>query len=141
MRARLNDAELRATALGSMAFGTISFTNAWRAGVSNAPPVPNRNASTYTCQVCTQPNTASTPSTAAVLPMANWVTISTLRFEKRSAITPAMGENSRIGRNCRPVVMPSAPALPVSVRTSQSWATRCIQVPTFDTSEPVANRR
>ena len=36
MRARLNDAELRATALGSMAFGTISLTNAWRAGVSNA---------------------------------------------------------------------------------------------------------
>ena len=44
-------------------------------------------------------------------------------------MTPANGENSRIGRNCRPVVRPSAPALPVSVRTSQSWATRCIHVP------------
>ena len=37
--------------------------------------------------------------------------------------------------------MPSAPALAVSVRISQSWATRCIHVPTLDTSEPVANRR
>ncbi len=34
--------------------------------------------------------------------MAICVTIITERLEKRSAITPAIGENSRIGRNCRP---------------------------------------
>ena len=37
--------------------------------------------------------------------------------------------------------MPSAPALPVSVSTSQSWATRCIHVPTFETSDPPAKSR
>ena len=84
---------------------------------------------------------ARMPSTAAVADMAIWVTIITERLEKRSAITPAIGENSRIGRNCRPVVRPRAPALPVRARTSQSWATRCIQVPVFDTSDPAANSR
>ncbi len=37
--------------------------------------------------------------------------------------------------------MPSAPALPVSVSSSQSWATRCIQMPMLATSELVANSR
>ena len=38
--------------------------------------------------------------------------------------------------------MPSAvPLLWVSWRTSQSWATRCIQVPTFDTTAPDAYSR
>ena len=38
--------------------------------------------------------------------------------------------------------MPSAVPLPwVSCRTSQSWATRCIQVPLLETTWPVANSR
>ena len=74
-------------------------------------------------------------------PIGDWVTISTERFEKRSAITPANGEKSRIGRNCSPVVMPRAPALPVRASTSQSWATRCIHVPTLETSDPAAKSR
>ena len=38
--------------------------------------------------------------------------------------------------------MPRAvPLLCVSCRTSQSWATRCIQVPTFDTTAPDAYSR
>ena len=42
-----------------------------------------------------------------------------------------------MGRNCRPVVMPTASAEPPdSSSTSQSWATRCIQVPMLDTKEP-----
>ena len=57
----------------------------------------------------------------------------------RSAMTPAYGERSSTGRNCSPVVMPRAVPLP-SVRrsTSQSWATRCIQVPVLDTRLPSA---
>ena len=93
------------------------------------------------CQVVTQPVMARTPSAAAEMPIDTCVTASTMRFEYRSAKTPAIGENSRMGRNCRPVVMPSAPALPVSARTSQSCATRCIHVPVFDTSDPMANSR
>ena len=53
---------------------------------------------------------------------------------------PAAGVSSRNGRNWRPVVMPSAvaPEPTASWRTSQSWATRCIQVPVLDTTPPVA---
>ena len=32
----------------------------------------------------------------------------------------------------------AAPLLAVSCSTSQSWATRCIQVPVFDTTPPAA---
>ena len=47
-----------------------------------------------------------------------------------------------MGRNCSPVAMPSAVPLPwVSSRTSQSWATRCIQVPVLETTWPLANSR
>ena len=46
IRARLNAAALSPTALASWSRSTISLTNAWRAGASNAVPVPNRNAST-----------------------------------------------------------------------------------------------
>ena len=34
------------------------------------------------------------------------------------------------------VVMPTASGLPVRLRTSQSWAIRCIQVPVLDTTWP-----
>jgi hypothetical protein len=40
----LNDAEFRPTALDRSSWSTISLTNAWRAGASNAAPMPNVNA-------------------------------------------------------------------------------------------------
>jgi hypothetical protein len=46
IRARLNDAELRPTALETWSGPTISDTNACRLGPSNAVPVPNTKAST-----------------------------------------------------------------------------------------------
>src|SRR3954452_24407480 len=46
-----------------------------------------------------------------------------------------------MGRNCSPVVMPSAVVLPVSLSTSQSCAMRCIQVPVLDTVWPAAKSR
>ena len=55
---------------------------------------------------------------------------------------PAPQAEAACGRNCRPVVMPSAvPLLWVSSSTSQSWATRCIQLPVLETTWPVANSR
>lgn len=84
------------------------------------------------------PVTVIVPSTRATVPIAIWVTVSTRRFGKRSAIRPAYGESSSAGRNCRPVTMPSAVPEWVSSRTSQSWATRCIQVPVFEMIAPVA---
>ena len=69
--------------------------------------------------------------------MPSWVSWSMTRLGNRSAITPAYGDSSRIGRNCRPVVMPSSvPPVPGRLSTSQSWATRCIQVPVLDTTLP-----
>jgi len=82
------------------------------------------------------------PSSSEVAAIAAWVSWSIRRLEKRSATRPAYAENSRIGRNCRPVAMPSATALSaapcVRVRTSQSCATRCIQVPVLETTPPAA---
>ena len=46
IRARLNDAELRPTALARSGRSTISLTNAWRAGTSSALAVPKTNVST-----------------------------------------------------------------------------------------------
>ena len=46
IRPRLNEAELRATALVSLSRPTISLTNACRAGASNAAPVPKAKAIT-----------------------------------------------------------------------------------------------
>ena len=48
-----------------------------------------------------------------------------------------------MGPNCSPVVIPTATAeLAVStVRTSQSWATRCIQVPVLEIIAPAAQSR
>ena len=89
------------------------------------------------------PGLEPTPSTA-IRPRANeetaiiaWVTRSSRRLGKRSAMTPAYGESSTTGRNWSPVVMPrAAPPLPGRLSTSQSWATRCIQVPVLDTTLP-----
>ena len=75
--------------------------------------------------------------------MADCVPMSRRRLGTRSARTPASGASSTIGANCRPVVMPTATA-EWSVRivsTSQSWATRCIQVPMLDTIAPIAQTR
>ena len=45
IRARLNDAEFRPTALVRSSGPTISLTNDCRAGASKADPIPNTNAS------------------------------------------------------------------------------------------------
>ncbi len=37
--------------------------------------------------------------------------------------------------------MPTAAEEPVRLRTSQSWAMRCIQVPVLETTWPMKNRR
>ena len=142
MRARLKAAELRPTALVTSSWSTSSDTNDWRAGASKAEPMPKTNASRYTCHTSTTPRTVIRPSTSEAPAITAWVTWSSRRLGKRSAITPAYGESSRTGRNWRPVVMPSAePLPPVSCRTSQSWATRCIQVPVLLTTLPTAYLR
>ncbi len=142
-RARLKEALFRATALGRSSAGTSSETNAWRAGASNALATPRPSARRYTCQSSAVPVTTSRPRQRAKKPMAVWVITSSLRLFIRSASTPAKGPRNRMGRNCRPVVTPAAvPSWWVStVRTSQSWATRCIQVPMLETRAPAVQSR
>ena len=75
--------------------------------------------------------------------MAAWVAISSLRRFSRSAAKPVKGNSTSCGPNCSAITMPTAVALWFVrwVSTSQSWAVRCIQVPTLDTSAPAAHNR
>ena len=74
-------------------------------------------------------------TTAETKPMALWVRMRNLRWSTRSATRPAWAESRSMGRNCRAVVRPVAVAesLVRTRSTSQSWATRCIQVPVLAT--------
>jgi len=68
---------------------------------------------------------------------------SSRRWLNRSAAKPVHGSSSSCGANCSAMTTPSADAFWwVSwVSTSQSWAVRCIQVPTLETSAPAAHSR
>ena len=67
------------------------------------------------------PEQVEQPESRASSPIDTWVAIMSLRLEKRSAITPPCSPNSRIGRNCSPVVTPIAvPLLWLKRSTSQS---------------------
>ena len=68
---------------------TISTTNDWRMGMSNALTMPSRNASTMTCQTWTWPISTSSPRTSASTHAAVWVTIRPWRLGSASAATPA----------------------------------------------------
>ncbi|KOX46216.1 hypothetical protein ADL08_12935, partial [Streptomyces sp. NRRL F-6492] len=46
--------------------------------------------------------------------------------------TPPYGQKGSIGGNGRAVVMPTAAAEPVRLRTSQSWVIRAIHVPVLE---------
>ena len=72
----------------------------------------------------------------AGITISAWVTMSSLRFETRSASRPPQVAKSSMGRNWRAAVVPTASALPVSVRISHISATICIQLPLSDTSCP-----
>ncbi len=65
MRALLNVALLRLTALARSSGPTISLTNDCRTGVSMTPTTPSPTASAYTCQSVTAPDRSSTASVSA----------------------------------------------------------------------------
>jgi hypothetical protein len=84
------------------------------------------------------PVTARTPRRRLDTASIDWVRNRMRRRGKRSATSPAQGASRRNGRNCSPVTMPSAVADPLvrTVRTSQSWPTLPIHVPTLETKPP-----
>ena len=134
MRPVLKIVELMPTALTRSSLPTISTTNDCRIGLSTAVIKPSIVASTSTCQNCTTPVTASTPSTSATSACAVCVASSSRRLLPRSASMPPHRPSTSDGPNCSAVTMPSAVPELVSSSTSQSCATRCIQVPVSETN-------
>ena len=65
----------------------------------------------------------------------------TLRFGSASAATPAKRPSTMTGRNWAVATIPSQIGSPVSSRTSQAWATCCIQVPMSEIGWPAKNSR
>ena len=141
MRPALKMVELMATALANSSRPTISTAKACRVGVSTAEMTPTATASTITCQTVTVWVTASRPRINAAPARALWVRSRSRRLSDRSASMPPQSPSTTEGRNCSAVTTPSAVAEFVSCSTSQSWATRCIQVPVSETSCPLANSR
>jgi hypothetical protein len=142
-RAALNDAEFRATAFETSSPCTTSETKACRIGASNAATMPRASAKPYSASrvaVCVR---TMTPRPSPSSPIRPWVSMSIFRRSNRSAASPVSGRSSSWGPNCRAIVMPTATALLSEswVSTIQSWAVRCIHVPTFDTRAPANQMR
>ena len=98
---------------------------------------PERNESAYTIQTLHHARRRPEARGSRRRPRsATCVAIWTRRLSNRSATTPPQAPNSRIGRNCSAVSIPSATPLPVSCRTSHGAATPCIQVPVPESSWP-----
>jgi hypothetical protein len=136
MRDECTTTELSATALTTRSAPTISLTNAWRAGLSMARTVPRTSTSPKTIHASTAPPAASAQSASAGIAISVCVIVSSRRLSSRSASTPPQLPSSRIGRNCRPAVMPTAAPLPVSSTISHISATICIQLPEMETTWP-----
>ncbi len=69
------------------------------------------------------------------------VTVSRRFLSTRSAISPANGENRRMGPNWQAVSRPTARPLLVWLSTSSVSATMVSQLPVLDTSWPMKKRR
>ncbi len=140
-RAPLNIAELIATALPTSRAPTISIANAWRTGMSTAFAQPRSRASTMIIQTSTTPVSVSTVRTIASSIITTCTASSVCRFGRTSASTPANSPSTITGRNCAPATTPSQNGSPVSVRTSQPWATCWTQVPMSESAWPTKNSR
>ena len=132
---------LRLTAFCTLVSGTISTTNARRAGLSKAVAMPPQNA---TAKIATTGGLSmkASPASTNDCSMANACTIiRSRRLSLRSAIRPAQAPNSRTGANWQPVSSPTIRPLLVSFRTSSVWAIRVSQLPTWLMICPEKNSR
>ena len=128
-------AEFRLTALATSEWPTISEVKAWRIGASIAVDMPRTAAPTNTCQSSITFAITKIPITKLASPATALVQIKSFLLFTRSAILPPCRLKRSTGANCTAVTRPSAaPLLSVSSKTSQSWATRCAQVPIFDSA-------
>src|SRR5439155_21593068 len=132
IRAPLNAAELSATALTTSSRPTVSVTNEFFATLKSVLARPAHSARMPTCQYATTPVASSVARVRAVHACAAWVTMSRRRLATRSAMAPLGRASSRIGPQCSMLISPSSSGEFVSDRTSQAWATECIQVPIWE---------
>ena len=102
---------------------------------------PRPSASAKTIHSSTRSSSVSTASAVASRALTAWVAMTVRRRSQRSTRTPPINPNSSVGSACRAVAMPTATAESDSSRTSQSCATRCIQVPMTLTAWPAKNVR
>jgi hypothetical protein len=120
---------------------TISITNVCRVGLSAACTVPSSTGTVKIIHRRIEWVTVSTPSSSASEPSADWVPISSGRFETRSAISPPYAPSTSTGRNCvattSPIIVPEW----ASSRTSHDSETDCIHVPTRLIAWPVKYSR
>src|ERR1022692_818334 len=140
-RAALNTAELSEMALIRSSRLVIWITSAWRPGMSKALITPSRPASTSTCQTCTRPVRVSAASAKACTIDRVWVTMTTLRREKRSAAIPPSGPSANTAICEQNQAVPKSNSEWVRRYTSQACATFCIQVPTSETIWPPIKSR
>jgi len=118
-----------ATAGCRHAGGTIWVTNACRVGFSTTRTSPPTSARTSTWTAWTVPVSVSPAATAATAALVAAAASSSARRDRRSAKSPPCSPSRSTGRNWQAMVTPTAAGLPVSSRTSQSWATERIHVP------------
>ncbi len=140
-RAALTITEFRLTALRTDSGPTISTRKACRVGFSKASARPSSAARPSTCQSWTVSVRVRTASTRARAPITACSATRRRRLSVRSATSPPYGPTSRIGRVCAAKVRPTHVADPVISRTSQAWATICIQVPTSEIDCPAKYSR
>ena len=141
IRAALKIAEFRATALPMSSRPTISMTNDWRVGMSMAWVQPRAKARMTISQTWTVPVAVRMPRMKARLIETDWVAMSVRRLGRLSATIPPNRPKIITGTNCAAATTPSMNGSFVRVRTSQAWATACIQVPTSEMSWPDQNSR
>ena len=107
IRAALNIAEFRPTALVMSSRPTISTTNAWRVGMSTAFTRPSSAARTRMCQTCTTFAKVSAARMKARSIEATCVPMIVDRFGRTSAMTPPNSPRTRTGRNWIAATKPS----------------------------------
>ena len=115
IRLRFTIMELSAIALGrSAGSSSISTTNAWRAGVSNALMTPWNSCSRMIWVMVMMPGIASNASASDWSIESTWVQTRILCLSQRSTSTPATGASSSAGICPANPTMPSSSAEPVS---------------------------
>ena len=117
-RAALNWALLSVTALRRTSRGTSSVTNDCQIGVFTPPASPDRNASADSEAMVADPDATSAHSANAQAAWPTCAAISSVRRGYRSASVPPTRPITMNGTYWKNPVMPTSPALPVSVKAT-----------------------